>query len=75
MAVFDTHEQAEAWLAAFPEPPRHAFITIGGQHHVAACWKNVNHRAVYPFTLADDLARERQAGMERLGRGRKHEEE
>ncbi|WP_375765311.1 hypothetical protein NR798_26725 [Archangium gephyra] len=75
VATFDTREQAEAWLAALSDPPRHAFITVGGQHHVAAYWKNVNHRAVYPFTLADDLARERQAGMERLSRGRKHEEE
>ena len=75
VAAFDTHEQAEAWLAAFPEPPRHAFISIGGKHHVAACWKNVNHRAIYPFTLADDLARERQAGLERLSRGTKRDEE
>lgn len=75
VAAFDTREQAEAWLAALPDPPRHAFITIGGKHHVAACWKNVNHRAIYPFTLADDLAQERRAGMERLSRGMKREEE
>ncbi len=75
VAAFDTREQAEAWLAALTDPPRHAFISIGGQHHVAACWKNVNHRALYPFTLADDLARERQAGLERLSRGTKREEE
>jgi hypothetical protein len=75
VAAFDTREQAEAWLAALSEPPRHAFITIGGKHHVAAYWKNVNHRAIYPFTLADDLAQERQAREERLGRGMKREEE
>ncbi|MFY0523185.1 head protein [Archangium gephyra] len=75
VATFDTREQAEAWLAALTNPPRHAFISIGGKHHVAACWKNVNHRAIYPFTLADDLARERQAGLERLSRGTKREEE
>jgi hypothetical protein len=75
VAAFDTREQAEAWLATHPEPPRHAFITINGEHHVAACWKNVNHRALYPFTLADELAQERRAMMDRLGRGRKGEEE
>lgn len=75
VASFDTREQAEAWLSALSEPPRHAFITIGGKHHVAAHWKNVNRRAIYPFTLVDDLARERQAGEERLSRGRKREEE
>lgn len=74
VAAFDTREQAEAWLAALPEPPRHAFITIGGKHHVAACWKNVNYRAIYPFTLADELAQERLARMERLGQGTKREE-
>ncbi|MFE8598160.1 hypothetical protein [Archangium violaceum] len=75
VASFDTREQAEVWLVTLSEPPRHAFITIGGKHHVAAYWKNVNHRAIYPFTLADDLARERQAGEERLSRGRKREKE
>ncbi|HYO71814.1 MAG TPA: hypothetical protein VEU33_37630 [Archangium sp.] len=75
VAAFDTREQAEAWHSARSDPPRHTFITIGGKHHVAAYWKNVNHRAIYPFTLADDLARERQARDERLSRGRKREEE
>ncbi len=75
VAAFDTREQAEAWLAAIPEPPRHAFITIHGQHHVAACWKNVSHRAIYPFTLADNLERERRARLERLGHGTSREEE
>ncbi|MCY1077765.1 hypothetical protein [Archangium lansingense] len=75
VATFDTREQAEAWLAALPDPPRHAFITIDGKHHVAACWKNVNRRAIYPFTLADDLAEERRAGLERLSGGRKREDE
>jgi len=75
VAAFDTHEQAKAWLSALAEPPRHAFITIGGKHHVAAYWKNVDHRAIYPFTLVDDLARERQAGDERLSRGKKLREE
>jgi hypothetical protein len=75
VAAFDTREQAEAWLATLPEPPRHAFITINGEHQVVACWKNVNHRAIYPFTLADELARERRAMMDRLGRGTKAEDE
>jgi hypothetical protein len=75
VAAFDTREQAKAWLATIPEPPRHAFITINGEHHVAACWKNVNHHAIYPFTLADELARERRAMMDRLDRGTKGEDE
>jgi hypothetical protein len=67
VAAFDTREQAESWLESTPELPRHSFVTIQGAYHVAACWKNVSHRAIYPFTLVDELVRERQARMERLG--------
>lgn len=66
VAAFDTREQAEAWHASIPEPPRHAFITIKGTYHVAAFWKNVNHRALYPFTLVEELERERRERNERL---------
>jgi len=70
LAVFETHEEAEeaeAWLESIPEPAKHAFITINGEHYLAACWQNVNHRALYPFTLAGELAKERRARMQRLG--------
>lgn len=67
VAAFDTREQAEAWFAQVPQPPRHTFLTINGEHHVAAYWKNVSHRALYPFTLVEELAKERQARMQRLG--------
>jgi hypothetical protein len=67
VAVFDTREEAEAWLGSTPAPPRHAFITVNGEHHLAACWENVSHRALYPFTLAEELEKERQASPRRLG--------
>jgi hypothetical protein len=67
VAAFDTREQAEAWFASIPEPPRHAFLTIKGAHYVAAYWKNLNHRALYPFTLVEELVKERLARMQRLG--------
>jgi hypothetical protein len=50
-----------------PEPPRHTFLTIQGEHYVAAYWKNLNHRVLYPFTLVDQLVKERQERMQRLG--------
>jgi hypothetical protein len=59
-AAFDTREEAEAWLATQVEPPRHAFITIGGEPYMAAWWERVGHRALYPFTLVEDLRRERR---------------
>lgn len=69
VAAFETREQAEAWQASLSAPPRHAFITLQGEHYLAACWRNVNHRALYPFTLVEELERERQARLERLGAG------
>ncbi|HEX5752190.1 MAG TPA: hypothetical protein VFZ09_38610 [Archangium sp.] len=75
VASFETREQAEAWHASVPDPPRHAFITIQGEHHVAAYWKNVNHRALYPFTLADELKKERRERDERLAHREKDEGE
>jgi hypothetical protein len=67
VASFSTHEQAEEWFASMPAPPRHTFLTIQGEHYVAAYWKNLNHRALYPFTLVDALVRERRERMQRLG--------
>jgi len=67
VAAFSTREQAEDWFARMPEPPRHTFLTIQGEHYVAAYWSNLNHRALYPFTLVDDLVKERQDRIQRLG--------
>jgi hypothetical protein len=36
------------------EPPPHAFILIGGEHHLAVFHQNVNHRAIHPFSVADE---------------------
>jgi hypothetical protein len=52
VAAFDTKEGAESWLANTPPPTKHAFITIGGKHHLAVHQENVNHRALYPLALA-----------------------
>ena len=75
VAAFDTREQAESWLATTTEPPRLAFITIGGEYHLAVSWKNIHHRALYPFTLVADLHRERREREERLARTEKARQE
>lgn len=51
VATFNTREEAETWLAAWPEPPTHAFILIAGAHHLAVYHRNVNHRAIYPVSI------------------------
>ncbi|HEX5752187.1 MAG TPA: head protein [Archangium sp.] len=53
VAAFDSKEDAESWLAKTPPTTRHAFITIGGKSHLAVYQENVNHRALYPLTLAE----------------------
>ncbi len=62
VASFNTQEEAEAWLDAQTEPPRQAVLRIAGEDHLAVCHRNVNHRALYPFSMAvemeDELPRE-----------------
>lgn len=57
VASFSTRAEADEWLAGQTEPPPHAFILIGGEHHLAVFHKNVNHRAIYPFSVADEWAK------------------
>ena len=59
-AAFQTREEASSWLAHHPDPPRQAFITIGGEYHLAACWRNIPHRALYPLTIVAELQRARR---------------
>jgi hypothetical protein len=52
-ASFANHEEAEAWLKAQPMPARRAWVKIGSELYLAAYHPNVNHRALYPLSLAD----------------------
>ncbi len=51
-ASFQTREEAEAWLALQPEPPRQVFITIASEYHLVAYHHRINLRAIYPVVLA-----------------------
>ncbi|HEX5746291.1 MAG TPA: hypothetical protein VFZ09_08605 [Archangium sp.] len=53
VASFDTLQEAEAWLSAQPAPPRRAWVRISGEVYLAVYHPNVNHRALYPLSLAD----------------------
>jgi hypothetical protein len=52
IASFDTREAAEAWLNSQPDPPRHAVITIAGEHYLTAYHYRIKLRALYPLSLA-----------------------
>jgi len=59
-ASFKTREEAEAWFMNQTEPPEQSLITISGDDYLAVCHRNVNHRALYPFSMA--LDEEEQGG-------------
>jgi hypothetical protein len=54
VASFKTREEAEAWLMGQTEPPQQSLITIASDSYLAVYHRNVNHRALYPFSMALD---------------------
>ncbi|HYO60232.1 hypothetical protein [Archangium sp.] len=51
-ASFASLEEAKAWLKAQPEPARWAWVSIAGEFYLAAYHPNINHRALYPLSMA-----------------------
>lgn len=51
-ASFATLQEAEAWLANHPRPPRRAWVTIAGEFYLAVFHPYIHHRALYPLSLA-----------------------
>ena len=54
VASFKTREEAESWLMGQTEPPQQSLITIASDSYLAVYHRNVNHRALYPFSMALD---------------------
>ncbi|QRK08928.1 head protein [Archangium violaceum] len=54
VASFDTREEAEAWFTSQTEPSAQSLITISGESYLAVYHRNINHRALYPFSIALD---------------------
>ena len=54
VASFKTREEAEAWFLGQSAPPEQSLITIAGESYLAVYQRNVNHRALYPFSMALD---------------------
>jgi hypothetical protein len=51
-ASFATREEAEAWLSNQPNPARRTWVMIAGEFYLAAYYPNINHRALYPLSMA-----------------------
>lgn len=50
-ATFNTREEADAWFKSQTEPPAQTVIQIGGEHHLAVFYRNINHRAMFPCSI------------------------
>ena len=55
VASFATRQEAEAWLKGQAAPPRQAVIQIAGELHLAVYHPDINHRSIYPFSMAADV--------------------
>ncbi|OJT18280.1 head protein [Archangium sp. Cb G35] len=53
-ASFNTREEAESWFMNQSAPPEQTFIQIASDDYLAVFHRNVNHRAIYPFSMALD---------------------
>jgi hypothetical protein len=51
-ASFATREEADAWLKAQPNPERRAWVLVGNEIYLAAYYPNINHRALFPLSMA-----------------------
>jgi hypothetical protein len=67
VAAFNTRDEANAWFNSQTEPPAQTVIQIGGEHHLAVFYRNINHRALFPFSIVERLhARRRRREQEGL---------
>jgi hypothetical protein len=55
VATFNTREEADAWFGSQTEPPAQTVIQIGGEHYLAVFYRNINHRALFPFSIVERL--------------------
>ncbi|MFL5356323.1 hypothetical protein [Archangium sp.] len=60
-ASFATLEEAEAWLMSQTHPARRAWVMIGGEFYLAAYYPNINHRALFPLSMAERNPEERKS--------------
>jgi hypothetical protein len=68
VAAFNTRDEANAWFNSQAEPPTQTIIQIGGEHYLAVFYRNINHRALFPFSIVERLHARRKR-REREGSG------
>ncbi len=68
VATFNSRDEAEAWFNSEAEPPAQSVVQIGGEHYLAVYYRNINHRALFPFSLTKKLE-ERRKRRDQDGRG------
>ncbi|ATB31801.1 head protein [Melittangium boletus] len=54
-ATFNTREEANNWFNNQTAPPPQTVIQIGGEHYLAVYYRNINHRAMFPFSIVERL--------------------
>lgn len=68
VVTFNTREEAAVWFNALAEPPVQTVIQIGGDHYLAVYYRNIHHRALFPFSLVERLhARRKKTAQKGTG--------
>jgi hypothetical protein len=62
VATFNTREDADAWFGGQSEPSAQTVIQIGGEYYLAVYYRNINHRAIFPFSMAKRLEKKEESG-------------
>ena len=52
-ATFATLDEARSWWLSQTEPPEQIVIQVGGEPFLAANYRNIAYRALFPFSLAN----------------------
>jgi hypothetical protein len=50
---FNTRNEADAWFSSQTDPSAQTVIQIGGEHYLAAYYRNIKHRALFPFSIVE----------------------
>lgn len=58
VASFATLDEAETWWKAQPAPARWVWVSIAGEPYLAVYHPNINHRALYPLSMANGYEEE-----------------
>ena len=55
VATFNTRDEADVWFRSQSEPPAQTVIQIGNERYLAVFFQNIQHRALFPFSVVERL--------------------